>query len=426
MKNPSATIICLTVWLLFAAGAISGRAEDLMASFDTSVTNLSMPQMAALLKKAYALSLTDLQKAAETGNAEAEYFYGMRTWDQAEQDNEAAHDREVAAFYQLSESERAAAAAKWRKASQAELEQAAAAGDLVAESFAYMNENPYIDRAKASFEWIKKSADQGFAPAEYNVALHYLWEVGWVVIDVNQPEGLKYLQRAVDHGWHSAEYTVGTYLVAGEFMPRDLSGSVDNLQKSADQGDGRAQYLLAQLYAQGVGEPRSTDDMPVPLLQKAAANGNYLALHALADRYRIGLGVSSDYVEAIRYYTAARKADEAAGIIEGNYKYDIFHVVNTNDYLPNPQSGPQWADFVLVLSTYLKATKLNDARCMSQVGDWYLAGRFMPRNPVEAYHWYVLAADNGAVGADRKRDALKAKLRPEQLEQAEKINESVP
>lgn len=63
---------------------------------------------------------------------------------------------------------------------------------------------------------------------------------------------------------------------------------------------------------------------------------------------------------------------------------------------------------------------------MNQLGELYLLGEYVPQNPVMAYYWFVHAAEHGGVTAAQKRDALKTKLRPDQLEQAAKFDESKP
>ncbi|MDB6021656.1 MAG: hypothetical protein JWQ04_1513, partial [Pedosphaera sp.] len=85
---------------------------------------------------------------------------------------------------------------------------------------------------------------------------------------------------------------------------------------------------------------------------------------------------------------------------------------------PQPVLEPDFAGFAGVLSAYLKATERGDATAMSQLGDWYQSGRFMPKNSVEAFRWYDQAANGGLGGAAVKRDRLKPLLTPDERTQA--------
>jgi TPR repeat protein len=125
-----------------------------------------------------------------------------------------------------------------------------------------------------------------------------------------------------------------------------------------------------------------------------------------------------DYVQAIRYYQDAEKADEATDSdVTTSHSAEIFNLVDEN---LQPQSAltPDFAGFARVMSIYLKATKREDAAAMSQLGDWYAAGRYMPQDKVEACRWYNLAAGRGMADAAKKRDTIKALLDPNQKEQA--------
>jgi hypothetical protein len=66
--------------------------------------------------------------------------------------------------------------------------------------------------------------------------------------------------------------------------------------------------------------------------------------------------------------------------------------------------------FAKVLGTYLKATEKKDRSAMKQIGELYLAGRFVPKDNAEAYYWFNQAAKAGAPGAASERDKLKASL----------------
>ena len=426
MKLKSTLPLCLILWSVLAVGSTKGHTQILGASQNSSFTNISATQWAEMRQKWEEMTPAKLLKAAETGNAQAQFFYWVREWNEAYAECNRASDRMFTVAHELTSEQKKYAEARWKTADEAERRKAADAGDKGAQMVAAQLEaDQAAGRGAKAFEWCKKSAGQSFPAAEYDAAVNYLGQVGWVVTEADQQKGLEFLERSADRGWPGAQFKLGMLYVVGELRPPDFSKALEYLQKAADQEGPRSQYELAQLYAGGVGEPRSDADSPVALLRKSATNDYNLALHALAERYRTGLGVPTDYIQAIRYYQAAREADEKAGPDSESQAGDVFNLVDEN-LLPKPDAGLNWSGFAGVLSIYLKATERADANAMSQLGEGYLAGRFLPKDPVEAYYWYSRAADQGAVNAAGKRDAIKAMLQPDQLKQAAKLHEPKP
>jgi TPR repeat protein len=372
-------------------------------------------------QKADAVSTEDLLKSAKAGDAPAQYFYWKRQFDQAQENTSRAFGQMMDAAHALNTEQSKAADAKWKTADEADRNKAAAAGDIGAEMVArQLEHDKLIEEAIKDSEWLMKSAEQGFPPAEFDAAMNYLRQFGWQVIEIDEPKGLELLQRAADHGWASGEYRLALAYLAGEWLPPDPVKALEYMRKAADKGGPQSNYKLAQLYAQGIGEPRSDADSPVALLRRSAAKGYNMAFIALAERYRTGLGMPLDYIQAVRYYQAGREAGEMP-----------FHAANIRNLVDEnlqakPDVGPNWTGFANVLSVYLRATQREDASAMNQLGDWCLKGQFMPRNPVAAYYWFDRAAQGGAATAAQKRAELKAKLRPDELEQAGKLYETMP
>ena len=389
MKSKHTMLAYLIIFIFFAMSAIDGYAQAPIAAQNLSFATLSAARLAEIRQKWETVSEANLLTAAKAGDASAQYFYWARKWQQAYNDCQSAADRRD-----------------------------------------FKGEDQACERGTEAFEWLKRSAEQGFPPAEYDAAIDYLGQRGWKTTDVNQQKAIEFLQRSADHNWGSAQYKLGMLYVVGELLPPDLAKAVDYLQKVVDQGAApRSEYELAQLYAAGIGEPRSAAESPVALLRQSATNGFQLAWQTLGERYRTGLGLPVDYIQAIRCYYKAAHMDHTVDFDVFNSAQDnvgdVFNLVDDN-LQPKPGAGPNWTGFARVLSVYLKATRRADAEAMNQLGELYLLGEYVPHNPVTAYYWFDRAAAHGGVTATQKRDALKAKLRPDQLEQAAKFNESKP
>lgn len=95
-------------------------------------------------------------------------------------------------------------------------------------------------------------------------------------------------------------------------MPRDhlvVNDSPDDakvalLRRHAEQGDARAQRLLALRYRRGRGVAQDHAEA-ARWMQSAAAQGLSLAQRDLAEWYEQGVGVARDAVRALQLYRAA-------------------------------------------------------------------------------------------------------------------------
>lgn len=380
--------------------------------------NLPDAQFDEMREKCDAMSSAQLEKAATDGDAVAQYFYWRRLRDQADQDCSDAACRSAGVRRSLSDQDAEAAEKKWNGVDDAQLRIAAANGDKGAQMVAIWREClRALDRGSNAVVWAEKSADQRFPPAEYDVGVGRLQEASWQIMDADRPKGIEFLQRAADDGWPPALYKFAKLTIAGEKLPPNPSKAVEYLRKATDRGGPRSAYELANLYAQGTGEPRNLDDSPVALLRRSAATRYPPALYALAERYRLGLGVSTDYIQAIRYYQAARDAKGVFNELETEQACDLAD----QDLQPHPKAPPEWKGFAIALSTYLQAVD-RDPDATERLGEWYQTGTYVPVDPAAAYFWLDRAATLGVAGAAEKSEAIKATLQPEQLRQAARTN----
>lgn len=288
--------------VLLSAGPLAAQSTN---SFSASLVQQITNQWAHVPRE-------QLLKAAESGTAEAQYYYGVTETQMAGQDA----DMAVRQWWrsntppqqptQLSRAEVEAGRARWAAAPEAEARKAAMDGDRGAQAvITKLDSARAVERGRRAFPWLEKAADQSLPPAEYEVGIRYLGVSGWQVIELDRKRGLEWLRRAADHGFESAQHQMAGFLLRGEFVNADVGQAIELLRKAADQGCPRAQYELAQQYSCGNGEPRSHGETPVTLLTRAAKAGWLQAAFDLGERSRLGLGTEPSKVKAFFWYDLA-------------------------------------------------------------------------------------------------------------------------
>lgn len=367
----------------------------------------------------------DLRQAAAAGDARAQYAcfaLGARAFT-TEPDN--LRQLWVSNYMKMSpaqrdelENNRPERMRLWGQKSAKEVTQAVAAGNMDAMDFLRMERGAkQKDLLAESHGWLVKSAEQGFPPAETAMAQSDLLLGGFVFGDEEQERGLRFLRDAADRGWPLAESLLGNIYLAGELVPRDVALAVHYYRAAADQGAPRAQYNLAELYASGDGDPRDEADSVLALLRKSAGSGHALAMQALGDHYRIGLGAPKDFVQASRCYFQAQSLNANQGYTKADLGLEFANMLDAK-FEPQPGISRDFLPFVRVFGLYTKAVATKDGEAMRRIGAIYIQGTHAPKDMVEAYRWFDAAVRHGSATAAVRRDEIKASLTPEQIGRA--------
>lgn len=159
------------------------------------------------------------------------------------------------------------------------------------------------NRAKR-IEYLKNSAEQGYAQAQYELGNHYYF--GWVV-KKDQAQAVQWYRRAADQGHAEAQYDLGSCYRFGYGIKADTTQAVKWFRKAADQGYTDAQYRLGVLYQTGDGVEKD-NAQAVEWYRRAADQGNKYAQSALAVCYKYGWGVPKD--QALAAYWRAKSKDK--------------------------------------------------------------------------------------------------------------------
>ena len=189
---------------------------------------------------------------------------------------------------------------------------------------------------------------------------------------------------------------LGWWLIAGFFIkPPDpgfvaAQAELTRVLAAAQTGDRAAQMRAAVIYRDGLtGKPDGAE--AYRWVTEAMKRGDLDAPLMLGDLYARGLGVRQDYARAAELYrTAANfgRSVEAQYLLGDLYAYG--------------RGLPQ--DYAMAIDWLRKAGLRGHAGAQSYLGSFYENGFGIDRDPVEAYVWYNLAAQQRSVAMSFRAD----------------------
>lgn len=96
----------------------------------------------------------------------------------------------------------------------------------------YFGKNVPVDYRKA-YTFFKKSADTGFAPAQYNLGIMYLNNQG---VEKDVQKTISYFMLASDQNYANAQFQLGNLHFNGEELPKDLHKSLSFYKDACKNG----------------------------------------------------------------------------------------------------------------------------------------------------------------------------------------------
>jgi hypothetical protein len=163
--------------------------------------------------------------------------------------------------------------------------------------------------------WAMLAAGQGAkgptdAKGQLELALKYLHGEG---VPQDYKLALDWLKKSAGQNYAPAQYSLGFFNAAGYGMPApSLREAASWYRKAADQGHAEAQYKLAFCYEKGLGVSASTKEALAWYI-KAAEQGVAEAQLAVGDAYFEGKGVEKNVGAAVKWYgdAAGKRLAEA-------------------------------------------------------------------------------------------------------------------
>ena len=191
-------------------------------------------------------------------------------------------------------------------------------------------------------------------------------------------------------------------------MPPALIGPY-SLRLAASRGDVLAEYEVARRFSYGLGVPKDPEQA-VKWYMQGASKGFAPSQYRLATYYERGRGIEKNLGRAKVWYQRAAML--------GNVK--AMH----NLAVISTALDKEDTDYKAAIYWFKQAANRNLADSQFNLAILYQNGVGLPKNNVQSYKWFSLAARQGDVDAAARRDLLEKKLKKEELLQASKLLQS--
>lgn len=240
------------------------------------------------------------------------------------------------------------------------------------------------DRAAA--QWYFRAARQGYAPAEYALAMMFydtrVPSGDLPSLSVEQATPGYWLQRAARHGSADAEFMLGALLAE----QGSYSEAKQHYLKAYATGNISAAGNLGSLY-----EDRQQYARAAIWFRRAAGKGDAGAQEQLAELYRDGHGVPKDMRQAEHYWLMAAIQSQ------DQLKKDLGFSASWSAKLNLAKMYRQQGKYAQALHWYrvLVEVKRPDAEAEYGLGQMYEAGQGVPKDCRKAFAWYRKSAVGG-------------------------------
>ena len=241
---------------------------------------------------------------------------------------------------------------------------------------------PVCPRDDKDFATVQQRAEANDPTAQ--TALASCYDLG-MHVQPNGKELIRLLTVAANQGYAPAEYELGRIYLYGRGINTDYAQALVWERKAAEQGDPRAQRDLAFMYERGFGvtaDPAQAAEWN----RKAAIQGNAEAQLHLAKGLDEGVGVSKDSEEARKWYAKAARQEQPAAQLE----------------LARQSAGQ--GNCPVAVHWYEEAAGYGQEQAMYELGRLYLS-RCGPDKD-KAFTWFTIGAKFGSPESKSEAEQL--------------------
>ena len=245
-------------------------------------------------------------------------------------------------------------------------------------------------------------AQSGDAVAQYEQGQKFLMSIG---PERDAKEAKIWLRKSAMQGYAPAQY-----LLAG-MSPVHSPERLELLTKAAGQEHTQAAFDLSMIYEIGVSVPRD-EVKSATLLEKWERHADARDMLSLSYRYAYGReGMPKDSAKAFMWCTKAAEK----GSPEAQFELGVMYSEGFNEVTKNATSAVKW---------FRKAAEQGHAKAQYNLGVIYGGSRGVAQDDTEAYAWFNLAyawsnlshysvSDADRLQAKTARDDLEKLLAPD-------------
>lgn len=228
------------------------------------------------------------------------------------------------------------------------------------------------------YKWYRKSAEQGYAPGQFNLGCCYGAGYG---VEKDYKEAVKWFLKSALQDYEPAQRFLGDYTECGLGVEEDPDEAYRWYLKAAEQGDAKSQCELGFYHELGKGSIPENMDKAVEWYRKSAEQG-YAEGQFYLGRYYL---YKRSFEEARKWFHLAADQGYVAALWGLGRSYD------------GGGDGP-----VKAFPWYKKAAEKGHALSQERMGQYYASGYScygdssdIKKDVKEAMYWYRKAAEQG-------------------------------
>lgn len=241
----------------------------------------------------------------------------------------------------------------------------------------------------------RKIGDSFFDKRKYEKALHYLqfpaslghpkslnrlgyiYRKGCKKIPIDYKKAKEYYQKSAEKGFAQAQFNLSNWYYKGYNGELDFEESLKWLEKAVAQGHQKAQNRLGYMHKKGLGIPVNYENA-FHYYKLSADQGYITALANVGRSYYFGEGVEQDFSEAFKYFEQAANKD----YLDAQYYLGVLYIEGKG-VKQDIETGKEWI---------LKAAIRNQNEAQYYLGLLHLQS---DQNYKKAKQWFQKSFLNG-------------------------------
>jgi TPR repeat protein len=272
-----------------------------------------------------------------------------------------------------------------------------------------------------AFLWYRRAAQQGESDAQYSLGNMYLMGEG---VKQDDYQARQWYEKAAEQGHEGAQHNLESLQRIATAEPEhEYDPNANNLPEQADETleePEEKRGFFSKLFGKDDAEEEELDDADASteeLVEFETASSSEAVDNSAATIYEKGLafefgeGVQQSYRTAFELFKKSADQDYAPAQYKLGLAYAYGQGVDVD-----PAAAAEW---------YKKSAAQGYALAQRTLATLYMSGEGIEQNKSLALAWYDILADSGNVMDVHRRDALKEKLTPDEIDEADILKQEL-